>query len=197
MVQELHLSFTDNDSISEWAEEATAWCVAHGIVGGRPDGSFDPQATANRGEVATILKNFVGNSSSDTVPETSVPESSHTELEAIIQQVEEVFSEGSLVKIEALLFGFQGLVIDEALESFLENNDTTENSTPLMSSIFKETTVKRTSVEDEYVVFEVTAPNLANIFANVANGITEDEFSAYLLKYISFRQMHSCICLKE
>lgn len=56
---ERYLAFHDNDSISQWAEEAVAWSVAMGIVGGRDTGDFDPQATANRAEVAVILKNFV------------------------------------------------------------------------------------------------------------------------------------------
>lgn len=53
------LPFTDADTISWWAKDAMTWCVSSDIVGGRPDGSFDPQATANRAEVAIILKNFV------------------------------------------------------------------------------------------------------------------------------------------
>lgn len=52
-------AFTDQASISAWAFEAVALMRATGIVGGRPDGSFDPQATATRAEVATIFAQFL------------------------------------------------------------------------------------------------------------------------------------------
>ncbi len=54
-----YLYFSDSYAISSWAVEATAWCVSKGIVAGKPDGTFDPQAPATRAEVAQILKNFV------------------------------------------------------------------------------------------------------------------------------------------
>ena len=53
------LNFTDNASISSWANEAVAYCVNAGIISGRTDGSFDPQGTATRAEVASILVRFI------------------------------------------------------------------------------------------------------------------------------------------
>lgn len=53
------LNFTDNASISSWASEAVAYCVNAGIISGRTDGSFDPQGTATRAEVASILVRFL------------------------------------------------------------------------------------------------------------------------------------------
>lgn len=53
------LNFTDNGSISSWASEAVAYCVNAGIISGRTDGSFDPQGTATRAEVASILVRFI------------------------------------------------------------------------------------------------------------------------------------------
>ncbi len=53
-------TFVDADSISTWARNAVAWCVSQGIVGGRNDGSFAPQDTASRAEVAVMLSKCFG-----------------------------------------------------------------------------------------------------------------------------------------
>ncbi len=53
------LSFNDTSSFNSWGIEATAWAVSNGIVAGKPNGGFDPQASATRAEVAQILMNFV------------------------------------------------------------------------------------------------------------------------------------------
>lgn len=53
-------AFTDADSISLWARDAVAWCVKEGIVGGRNDGTFAPQDTAYRAEVAVMLSKCFG-----------------------------------------------------------------------------------------------------------------------------------------
>ena len=52
-------SFTDQGNISYWAVDAVSAVQAAGIVTGRPDGRFDPQATATRAEVATIFARFL------------------------------------------------------------------------------------------------------------------------------------------
>lgn len=54
----LEANFSDQDQISSWAVEATHWAASNGIIKGRDNGNFDPSATANRAEVATILSNF-------------------------------------------------------------------------------------------------------------------------------------------
>ncbi len=52
------LSFKDKVNISSWAYEGISFCVANNIVGGYPDGTFLPKATATRAEVAKIALNF-------------------------------------------------------------------------------------------------------------------------------------------
>ena len=52
-------TFTDEASISYWAVDAVSVIQSAGIVVGRPDGRFDPQATATRAEVATIFARFL------------------------------------------------------------------------------------------------------------------------------------------
>lgn len=52
------VNFSDSADISEWAESAVIQCARAGFISGKGDGSFDPQGTATRAEVATLLTNF-------------------------------------------------------------------------------------------------------------------------------------------
>lgn len=53
------LNYTDSSSVSSWATEATQWGTSKGLIAGNPDGSFAPQDSAERAQLAVILKNFV------------------------------------------------------------------------------------------------------------------------------------------
>ncbi len=53
--------FTDGDSINDWAKEAVMLSQCAGLIYGREDGTFAPQDTATRSEVAAILTRFVQN----------------------------------------------------------------------------------------------------------------------------------------
>ncbi len=51
--------FTDHDKISSWALDSMAYCVEEGLVSGKGQNLLDPQGTATRAEVATILQKFI------------------------------------------------------------------------------------------------------------------------------------------
>ena len=51
--------FSDGDGVSSWALEAMRWAVDLGIIGGRADGTIDPQGLAQRAEVAAIIHRFL------------------------------------------------------------------------------------------------------------------------------------------
>ncbi len=53
--------FTDEAQINSWAAAAVAEMQRCGIISGRPDGTFAPQATATRAEAATIIKGYIVN----------------------------------------------------------------------------------------------------------------------------------------
>ena len=61
--EQLNLSilagFVDEDAISEWALKAMLWSVENGIITGDDHGFLDPQGTATRAQVATIISRFV------------------------------------------------------------------------------------------------------------------------------------------
>lgn len=47
--------FTDAESVSEYATDAVAWAVANELVNGMGDGTFAPQSSATRAQVAAIF----------------------------------------------------------------------------------------------------------------------------------------------
>ena len=48
-------TFTDEAKISSYAADAVELCVSYGLIDGYPDGSFGPQDTANRAQVAAVI----------------------------------------------------------------------------------------------------------------------------------------------
>ena len=54
-------SFADAESVSDYAADALVWAVESGIITGMGDGSLNPQGTATRAQVATILMRFCEN----------------------------------------------------------------------------------------------------------------------------------------
>lgn len=49
------LSFTDNASISSWAEQYVQKAVSKGLITGTPEGAFNPSSQATRAEACTVL----------------------------------------------------------------------------------------------------------------------------------------------
>lgn len=48
-------SFTDGDTISDWARDAVSITASNGIINGYPDGTFKPKANATRAEAVTVI----------------------------------------------------------------------------------------------------------------------------------------------
>lgn len=54
-------AFSDADKVEAWAVDAMNWAVANKLINGNSDGSLNPNGTATRAEVATILNNYITN----------------------------------------------------------------------------------------------------------------------------------------
>jgi len=52
-------NFSDKDSISTWALDATKWAVSTGLIEGRTGNRIAPGDSSTRAEVATILKRYI------------------------------------------------------------------------------------------------------------------------------------------
>lgn len=53
--------YPDSASVSNWAVNAMIWAVENGVITGTGAGALNPQGTATRAEVATILMRFIKN----------------------------------------------------------------------------------------------------------------------------------------
>ena len=51
--------FTDGNKVSDWAAESVGAVVDAGLMNGKDNGLFDPQANATRAEAVTVLDNAV------------------------------------------------------------------------------------------------------------------------------------------
>ncbi len=49
------LEFADAASVSSWADEGVHWCVMKGIINGVGENKIDPQGTASRAQIVTML----------------------------------------------------------------------------------------------------------------------------------------------
>lgn len=58
-LSQANTTFTDQQSISPWAVGAVQLMQTAGILSGHPNGSFAPQDTATRAEVATMFARFL------------------------------------------------------------------------------------------------------------------------------------------
>lgn len=47
------------NDVADWSDEAMRWAVGSGIINGDDQGNLNPRGNATRGEVATMLMNFV------------------------------------------------------------------------------------------------------------------------------------------
>lgn len=48
-----------DDVTGHWAEDAIRWCMAHELLQGYPDGSFQPDKPVTRAEMATVLRRLI------------------------------------------------------------------------------------------------------------------------------------------
>ena len=56
-----NLSFTDADSVSDWAKDAMTWTVGAELINGVGDNKLEPEGNAQRAQIATILYRFCKN----------------------------------------------------------------------------------------------------------------------------------------
>ena len=59
MVEKDLPDYPDRDEVSDWAVRAMVWAVDNGIITGNGAGELNPQGSASRAEVATILMRFI------------------------------------------------------------------------------------------------------------------------------------------
>ena len=54
-------AYSDGSTVSSWAEEGMIWAVQNGLISGVGNGALNPQGSATRAQVATILRQYIAN----------------------------------------------------------------------------------------------------------------------------------------
>ena len=54
-------TFVDGTTVSPWATEVVQWAVAEKLINGAAGNTLQPQGTATRAQVATVLMNYCEN----------------------------------------------------------------------------------------------------------------------------------------
>ena len=72
------VSFTDRALISDWAEAFVMTVAGGGIMGGHPDGRFDPQGNATRAQAARVV--FVLNAMTEAAVRINDADSRHPDI---------------------------------------------------------------------------------------------------------------------
>ena len=52
-------TYTDANSVSDWAKDSVEWAVGSGLIGGYEDSTLRPQGTTTRAEVASVLQRYL------------------------------------------------------------------------------------------------------------------------------------------
>jgi len=57
--EELLARFSDQDQVSDWAQNSAAACIKIGIIRGNPDGTFAPLADTTRAASAAMISRLL------------------------------------------------------------------------------------------------------------------------------------------
>lgn len=87
--------------------------------------------------------------------------------------------------IAEMLMGTENFDVDEELADFFEDQETGENS--VIDGIVERDTVEVKEVTDQYIIYEISAPELSGIFQEAMGeeALSEETFEDYILNYIA------------
>lgn len=107
------------------------------------------------------------------------------DVEAEAGKIVEAVENKDMKTVEAIIFGAGDLVADEELAEFFTSSESEGNG--IISKIIEQDYIKVKKVTDEYIVYEITAPELSNIFQAVMKeeNLTADNFEEYIYNYIA------------
>ena len=103
-----------------------------------------------------------------------------TEAEKIVEAV----TNKDMKAVETIILGTGNFVTDEELADFFQDSESPNNG--IITKIVEQDSIKIKEITKEYIAYEITAPELMNIFENVMKeDFTEDSFKEYIYNYIS------------
>lgn len=100
------------------------------------------------------------------------------------ERIVDAIENGNIKTVETIILGTEALMTDEDLADFFSDSESEEDG--IISKIIEQDSIKVKKVTDDYIVYEITSPELSNMFKDVMKeeNLTEDTFKEYIYNYI-------------
>lgn len=108
-------------------------------------------------------------------------ENIETEAQKIVNAIENQ----NMMEIEQILLGTEDFVADEELSSFFQDSESENEG--VIATIMERVSIKVKKITNEYITYEITVPNLSNMFRAAMNeeGLNVDNFGDFIFNYIA------------
>lgn len=111
--------------------------------------------------------------------------SNHKGVETEANRIVEAIESNDMKTVERLVLGTEDFITDEELEGFFEESENGNNG--IIAKIIEQDSIKVKKITDEHIVYEITAPELSDIFEDVMKeeNLTGDSFEEFIYNYIA------------
>lgn len=105
-------------------------------------------------------------------------------LEAEAQIIVEAVENKDIKTVEQIILGTDEFMVDEELEDFFQDSE--EGNNGIITKIIEQDAIEVKKITEEYILYEITAPDLSNMFQDVMKeeNLTADSFEEYIYHYI-------------
>ena len=105
-------------------------------------------------------------------------------IEAEAMKIVEAINNKDMYSLEIFVFGVENTVVDEAVAEFFCDSENDEKG--IIYKIIEKETIEISEVTDEHIVYEITAPDLSDVFNEIikTENLTADSFKEYFYSYI-------------
>lgn len=105
-------------------------------------------------------------------------------VEAEAEKIVEAVINKDMQTVEAIICGTGNLITDEELAGFFDDSESANNG--IIAKIVGQDSITVKEITDEYIMYEITTPELSNIFKDVMKeDLTEESFEEYIYNYIT------------
>ena len=107
------------------------------------------------------------------------------DVEVEAEKIVEAIVNKDMQTVEEIILGTEDLVIDEELAGFFEDSESANNG--IIAKIVEQDSIRVKKITDEHIVYEITAPELSNIFEDVMKeeNLTKASFEEYIYNYVA------------
>ena len=106
------------------------------------------------------------------------------DVEAEAEKIVEAVADEDMQTVEAIILGAGDFVTDKELVDFFGDSRSANNG--IIAKIVELDSIKIKKINDKHIVYEITAPELSNIFEDVMKeeNLKEESFEKYIYNYI-------------